>query len=141
MGKETLVTDAQRKETQKHVAKCLASGWGQTKNFRPLINAAFPSHITNHNLSLPHSTIPACPIPSPCLFLSIAVVVFSRQVMSNSSRPRGLQHVRPPCPPPSPRIVLAIVLGTNQHTIYVIYAFTIFLPILECTRCVRRGTH
>ena len=100
-----------------------------------------PATLQTTTCPCPHSTIPACPIPSPCLFLSIAVVVFSRQVMSNSSRPRGLQHVRPPCPPPSPRIVLAIVLDTNQHTIYVIYAFAIFLPILECTRCVRRGTH
>ena len=70
MGKETLVTDAQRKETQKHVAKCLASGWGQTKNFRPLLNAAFPSHITNHNLSLPPLHHPSMSHPFP-FFISV----------------------------------------------------------------------
>ena len=66
MGKEILVTDAQRKETEKHVAKCLASGWGQTKNFRPPSNAAFPSYlITNHNLSLPPVHHPSTSHPFP----------------------------------------------------------------------------
>ena len=31
-------------------------------------------------------------------------VQFSRSVMSDSLRPRGLQHARPPCPPPTPRV-------------------------------------
>ena len=29
---------------------------------------------------------------------------FSRLVMSNSLRPHGLQHARPPCPTPTPRV-------------------------------------
>ena len=29
---------------------------------------------------------------------------FSRSVMSNSLQPHGLQHARPPCPPPTPRV-------------------------------------
>ena len=29
---------------------------------------------------------------------------FSRSVMSNSLRPHGLQHTRPPCPSPTPRV-------------------------------------
>ena len=31
-------------------------------------------------------------------------VQFSRSVVSNSSRPHGLQHARPPCPSPSHRV-------------------------------------
>ena len=29
---------------------------------------------------------------------------FSRSVVSDSLRPHGLQHARPPCPPPTPRV-------------------------------------
>ena len=29
---------------------------------------------------------------------------FSRSVVSDSSRPQGLQHARPPCPSPTPRV-------------------------------------
>ena len=31
-------------------------------------------------------------------------VQFSRSVVSNSLQPRELQHARPPCPSPSPRV-------------------------------------
>ena len=31
-------------------------------------------------------------------------VQFSRSVMSNSLQPHGLQHTRPPCPSPTPRV-------------------------------------
>ena len=31
-------------------------------------------------------------------------LLFSRQVMFDSLRPRGLQHTRPPCPAPSPAV-------------------------------------
>ena len=34
----------------------------------------------------------------------ISSVPFSRSVMSNSLRPLGLQHARPPCPSPTPRV-------------------------------------
>ena len=34
-----------------------------------------------------------------CLFCSVQ---FSRSVVSDSSRPNGLQHTRPPCPSPTP---------------------------------------
>ena len=33
-----------------------------------------------------------------------SVLFFSRSVMSNSLWPNGLQHARPPCPSPSPRV-------------------------------------
>ena len=35
---------------------------------------------------------------------SISSVQFSRSVMSDSLWPRGLQHARPPCPSPTPRV-------------------------------------
>ena len=35
---------------------------------------------------------------------SSSLLLFSRPVMSNSLRPHGLQHIRPPCPSPSPRV-------------------------------------
>ena len=31
-------------------------------------------------------------------------ILFSRSVVSDSLRPHGLQHARPPCPSPSPRV-------------------------------------
>ena len=35
---------------------------------------------------------------------SISSVEFNRSVLSNSLRPHRLQHVRPPCPSPTPRV-------------------------------------
>ena len=42
------------------------------------------------------------PLPSP--ICSISSVQFSHSVMSNTLRPYELQHSRPPCPSPSPRV-------------------------------------
>ena len=36
--------------------------------------------------------------------LSVFSVQFSRSVMSDSLQPHGLQHARPPCPSPAPRV-------------------------------------
>ena len=36
-------------------------------------------------------------------FLPVQFSQFSHSVMSNSLRPHGLQHARPPCPSPTPR--------------------------------------
>ena len=36
----------------------------------------------------------------------LSILLFSRSVASNSLRPHGLQHARPPCPSPSPRAYL-----------------------------------
>ena len=36
--------------------------------------------------------------------LSSSSVQFSRSVVSDSFRPHGLQHTRPPCPSPIPRV-------------------------------------
>ena len=38
---------------------------------------------------------------------SFCLLLFSCQVVSNSLGPHGLQHARPPCPSPSPRICLS----------------------------------
>ena len=46
--------------------------------------------------------------PNGCLVISLKISVtpvqFSRSVMSNSLRPSGLQHFRPPCPSPNPGV-------------------------------------
>ena len=39
-----------------------------------------------------------------CQILSISSVQFSRSVVSDSLRPHELQHVRPPCPSPTPGV-------------------------------------
>ena len=36
--------------------------------------------------------------------VQISSVQFSRSVVSNSLQPHGLQHARPPCPSPTPRV-------------------------------------
>ena len=38
------------------------------------------------------------------LKIGYSPVEFSRSVMSNSLQPHGLQHTRPPCPSPTPRV-------------------------------------
>ena len=41
---------------------------------------------------------------SPPLYVPISSVQFSHSVMSGSLRPHELQHARPPCPSPTPRV-------------------------------------
>ena len=41
---------------------------------------------------------------SPSVDMCFSSVQFSRSVVSNSSRPHGPQHTRPPCPSPAPRV-------------------------------------
>jgi len=41
---------------------------------------------------------------NPCLFHRPLVSQFSCSVVSDSLRPHGLQHARPPCPLPTPRV-------------------------------------
>ena len=41
---------------------------------------------------------------SVCLLLPLCSLQFSLSVMSDSLWPRGLQHTRPPCPSPTPRV-------------------------------------
>ena len=42
------------------------------------------------------------PCPPGSSDLEVSSVQFSRSVVSNSLRPHGLQHARPPCPSPTP---------------------------------------
>ena len=37
-------------------------------------------------------------------YVSVSSVQFSHSVVSDSLRPQGLQHARPPCPSPTPRV-------------------------------------
>ena len=51
--------------------------------------------------------IQRCSIPQICHILFILIissVQFSRSVMSDSLRPHGSQHARPPCPSPTPGV-------------------------------------
>ena len=42
--------------------------------------------------------------PNPWTLMYISSVQFSRWVLSDSLRPHELQHARPPCPSPTPRV-------------------------------------
>jgi len=53
------------------------------------------------SLSLTQRTFLLC--YSVCVCVCVCVR-FSHSVMSNSLRPHGLQHTRPPCPSPTPRV-------------------------------------
>ena len=70
-------------------------------------------------ISLGEETPVLFPTPYPCylalqassqheiinlVYLFLSPVQFSRSVMSNSLRPHELQHARPPCPSPTPRV-------------------------------------
>ena len=54
----------------------------------------------NNNSQRPHSSDPF----SPTLSFGLSSVQFSHSVVSDSLRPRELQHARPPCPSPTPRV-------------------------------------
>ena len=55
---------------------------------------------TSASLSLSISTS----VINPCLFHRPLVSQFSCSVVSDSLRPHGLQHARPPCPSPTPGV-------------------------------------
>ena len=45
-----------------------------------------------------------CKASVVCIHISISSVQFSHSVVSDSLRPHELQHARPPCPSPTPRV-------------------------------------
>ena len=45
-----------------------------------------------------------CKLWIKVFFVTISSVQFSCSVVSNSLQPHGLQHARPPCPSPTPRV-------------------------------------
>ena len=53
-------------------------------------------YLLNSNSVTPHTSLPAAS--------QFSSVPFSCSVVSNSLRPHGLQHARPPCPSPTPRV-------------------------------------
>ena len=50
------------------------------------------------------STLLADSLPTEILGKPVSAVQFSSSVMSDSLQPHGLQHARPPCPSPTPRV-------------------------------------
>ena len=48
--------------------------------------------------------IKRCLLLGRTVMTNLSSVLFSRSVVSNSLRPHGLQHTRPPCPSPTPRV-------------------------------------
>ena len=55
-------------------------------------------------LFLPAILIPACDLFSPVFHMVFSSVQFNRSIVSDSFRPHELQHTRPPCPSPTPRV-------------------------------------
>ena len=49
------------------------------------------------------------------------LLLFSRQVMSDTLRPLGLQHTRPPCPSPSPRVCQVIFIASVMLSSHLIF--------------------
>ena len=66
----------------------------------------FSTHGLNLHLMSPEryeaGSLPLVP-PGKSIY-AISSVQFSHSVMSNSLRPHGLQHARPPCPSPTPGV-------------------------------------
>ena len=56
-----------------------------------------PSRLQAHLL---RPLLPDCPLPRSSQGPAFSSVQFSRSVVSDSLRPHGLQHARPPCPSP-----------------------------------------
>ena len=59
----------------------------------------------------------------PIIFLSVQ---FSRSVMSDSLRPHGLQHARPPCPSPTPGV------HSNLMCIKLVMSCNHLVPFSSC---------
>ena len=60
-----------------------------------------PSHRRKRNSSVSAFSYK---VMNPIMGASLSSVQFSRSVMSNSLWPHELQHARPPCPSPTPRV-------------------------------------
>ena len=57
--------------------------------------------LDNHSQNSPSSFSPPTSLSFHCFTLSVQ---FSHSVVSDSLRPHELQHARPPCPSPTPRV-------------------------------------
>ena len=54
-------------------------------------------------------------MPKQSVVQGVSSVQFSRSVVSNSLRPHGLQHARPPCPSPTPRVMAIESVVPSNH--------------------------
>ena len=60
---------------------------------------------------------------------SVQFSQFSCSVMSNSLRPHGLQHVRTPCPSPTPRVYSKLIsIESVMPSNHLIHCQPLFLP-------------
>ena len=74
-------------------------------------NVLFPCYsLCSSHLSSPpcvyKSVLCVCPTNWFISTIFLSSVQFSHSVVSDSLRPHGLQHARPPCPSPTPRVCL-----------------------------------
>ena len=63
--------------------------------------------------------------PTPIGFSSVQ---FSCSVMSNSLRPHGLQHAKPPCPSPTPRVHSFMCIESVMSSSHLILCHPLLLP-------------
>ena len=93
---------------------CFSGGRGAAKSFKGVVPVALP--LGPQLTALPHGLATVCrtrihaehaqlrPQGEDSSSQSVSSVQFSRSVVSNSLRPHGLQHTRPPCPSPTPGV-------------------------------------
>ena len=76
-----------------------------------VLNSLLPHYFPYGGLldSLLVNSIPTVHSSCPRLFDYQSINQFSRSVMSNSLRPHGLQRSRPPCPLPTPEVLLKLM--------------------------------
>ena len=67
----------------------------------------------------------------PILHLQFSSVPVHRSVVSNSLRPHGLQHTRPPCPSPTPRV------HSNSCPLSLWCHPTILSSVSPCSSCLQ----
>ena len=81
-------------EQDYHTIKCLGSNWEKQVVF---LKSCFSHH---NKLFVKSQTVNTL----VCESYSLCSVQFSLSVMSDSLQPHELQHARPPCPSPTPRV-------------------------------------
>ena len=85
------------------VLKELTRKWCKTGKREPSVRPGFKRYRTNIQGS-GGSICLICPVFLGMYHIGFSSVQFSRSVVSDSLRPHGLQHTRPPCPSPTPGV-------------------------------------
>ena len=80
-----------------------------------------PPHLHQHLLFV---------FSSITIRVGMSSIQFSRSVVSHSLRPHGLQHARPPCPSPTPRV-------TQTHVHWVSDAIQPSHPVIPFSSCLQ----